>query len=67
MIIAITNRKLLFTTMKASFSKKNFLDFIIGLLSGKETKWLPYKTLPTIKTVKPWDGEDHKPKVHDEF
>jgi len=59
-LVAISVNKQKYAPLRASFNKKSIDSFISGLLTGKEPLFnLP--KLPTLKKVKPWDGEDAKP------
>jgi hypothetical protein len=65
-MVAISVNKGKFTTLRASFNKRNIDSFISALLSGRESL-LNLPKLPTLKTVKEWDGNDAPRQRDDDF
>lgn len=60
-VLALSPKKSVFSKMRAQFSKDNVDKFIQNLVRGKE-QVAPYRKLVPIKNVKPWDGEEYKPR-----
>lgn len=56
-IVVASLEKNVYVVPKMSWSKKNLLDFLNGVLSGSE-KTLKLSKVPTAVTVSEWDGKD---------
>jgi len=64
-LVAIHAGKMKYAVMKGAFSKKNIDSWINSLVSGREALF-DLRSLPKVKDIERWDGQDHKPKYEDE-
>jgi protein disulfide-isomerase A6 len=56
-LVVLAKEKGIYGTLRASWSEKNIVSFISGVLGGKETRG-KIENVPSIVTVPKWDGKD---------
>ena len=64
-LVAISFTKKMFTVMRGAFQKNIIEQFIIKVLSGRES-FTPFKQIIKLNTVVAWDGKDKKPQARND-
>ncbi len=59
-LVALSFSKKMYTVMRGAFSKNIIEQFLIKVLSGRES-FTPFTYIPKLNTVTAWDGKDKKP------
>ncbi len=59
-IAAYSIEKGVYAVHRASFTETNIRKFLMGITTGKQATY-KIASVPSVKTVEPWDGEDGAP------